>query len=598
MPASASGKVTHSPSRFEMIFRESVLKVDYAGHMVLVKCFSGMANAACEVFDAKQWDNVVGTLSGDDTFFILMRSEDDAAAIYKQLQQYTRRAGHVNRETRFVLQHFGVEPPRLCTDVSPQIKDIDIRKQAGIDGEMSLRAAWNLMRDVEIDTLCIVDGDNELQGLITIKDIADANMDLFDTAVLAAADTRCTNLLETLEAELVVGSADAHIDSGNICIGTSPEIMEELVKPGDLVLVSNRYETQMCAIDCGAQAIIVCCGSAVPRTIVARAQEKGCAVLATPYDTYAAARLISTAAPVRHFMRTKELLKFSVNTPIEDAKKVMASVRHRYFPILDENGKYCGVVSRRNLLNLHRKQVILVDHNERTQAVDGLEQADILEIIDHHRIGSLETSGPVYFRNQPVGCTATIVTQMYDENGVTIPQKIAGLLLAAILSDTLVFRSPTCTPIDVSAANRLAKIAGVDINEFANEMFEAGEKLDGKTAEEVFLQDFKVFMCGDIRFGVAQGSYMTRKNLTAAEALLKPYLEEARNKQNVEDIYMLLTDVPKEESVVICNGRYAAEVLTDGFDTQPAADASWTLPGVVSRKKQFIPALMSAYQEL
>ena len=145
-----------------------------------------------------------------------------------------RRAGHVNRETRFVLQHFGVEPPRLCTDVSPQIKDIDIRKQAGIDGEMSLRAAWNLMRDVEIDTLCIVDGDNELQGLITIKDIADANMDLFDTAVLAAANTRCTNLLETLEAELVVGSADAHIDSGNICIGTSPEIMEELVKPGDL----------------------------------------------------------------------------------------------------------------------------------------------------------------------------------------------------------------------------------------------------------------------------------------------------------------------------------------------------------------------------
>ena len=189
-----------------------------------------------------------------------------------------RRAGHVNRETRFVLQHFGVEAPRLCTDVSPQIKDIDIRKQAGIDGEMSLRAAWDLMRDVEIDTLCIVDGDNELQGLITIKDIADANMDLFDTAVLAAANTRCTNLLETLEAELVVGSADAHIDSGNTCIGTSPEIMEELVKPGDLVLVSNRYETQMCAIDCGAQAIIVCCGSAVPRTIVARAQEKGCAV--------------------------------------------------------------------------------------------------------------------------------------------------------------------------------------------------------------------------------------------------------------------------------------------------------------------------------
>ena len=509
-----------------------------------------------------------------------------------------RRAGQINRETAFVLKHFGVEPPRLCTDVSPQVKDIDIREQPGIDKEMSIRAAWSMMRDTEIDTLCAIDEDKELLGLITVKDIANANMDLFDTEVLAKSKTSYKNVLSTLEGEMLLGDPDACITSGRIFIGTSPEIMDGAVNPGDIVLVSNRYEVQMCAIDCGAGAIVVCCGSAVPRTILARAQEKGCIVITTPFDTYAAARLISTAAPVRHFMRSKNLLEFSVNTAVEDARKVMANVRHRYFPILDANGKYCGVISRRNLLNVHRKQVIMVDHNERGQAVDGLEQAEILEIIDHHRIGSLETSGPVYFRNQPVGCTATIVTQMYDENGVTIPQKTAGLLLAAILSDTLVFRSPTCTPIDVNAANRLAKIAGVDINEFANEMFEAGEKLDGKTAEEVFLQDFKVFMCGDIRFGVAQGSYMTRKNLTAAEALLKPYLEEARNKQNVEDIYMLLTDVPKEESVVICNGRYAAEVLSDGFDTQPAADASWTLPGVVSRKKQFIPALMTAYQEL
>ena len=260
--------------------------------------------------------------------------------------------------------------------------------------------------------------------------------------------------------------------------------------------------------------------------------------------------------------------------------------------------EYCGMISRRNIINLQKRRIILVDHNEATQAVEGFDQAEILEIIDHHRIGSLETSGPVYFRNQPVGCTATIITQMYDENDVEIPPQTAGLLLAAILSDTLAFRSPTCTAVDVNAANRLAGIAGVDIDEFANEMFEAGEKLDGKTAEEVFLQDFKVFMCGDIRFGVAQGSYMTRKNLLAAENLLRPYLEEARNKQNVEDIYMLLTDVPKEESVVISDGRYAAEVLADGFDTHPAEDGSWTLPGVVSRKKQFIPALMTAYQEL
>lgn len=506
-----------------------------------------------------------------------------------------RRAGHVNRETRFVLQHFGVEPPRLCTDVSPQIKDIDIRKQAGIDGEMSLRAAWNLMRDVEIDTLCIVDGDNELQGLITIKDIADANMDLFDTAVLAAANTRCTNLLETLEAELVVGSADTHIDSGNICIGTSPEIMEELVKPGDLVLVSNRYETQMCAIDCGAQAIIVCCGSAVPRTIVARAQEKGCAVLATPYDTYAAARLISTAAPVRHFMRTKELLKFSVNTPIEDAKKVMASVRHRYFPILDENGKYCGVVSRRNLLNLHRKQVILVDHNERTQAVDGLEQADILEIIDHHRIGSLETTGPVYFRNVPVGCTATILYQMYGEQGLTPSREIAGLLLSAILSDTLVFRSPTSTPQDETAAKALSALAGEDIQSYAEQMFEAGADLTGRTAEDVFSSDFKAFSRGDVKFGVGQSTYMTDKSRAAAEALVQPFLPEASRREGLPLIFYMFTDMKTQSTDLMFYGHNAEEIIRDAFHVEPEGNIA-KLPGVVSRKKQLIPPLLAALQ--
>ena len=187
---------------------------------------------------------------------------------------------------------------------------------------------------------------------------------------------------------------------------------------------------------------------------------------------------------------------------------------------------------------------------------------------------------------------------MYDEQGVEIRPQIAGLMLAAILSDTLMFRSPTCTPLDEKTARRLAGIAGVDVEEFAAEMFEAGEKLDGKTPEEVFLQDFKVFMCGDLRFGVAQGSYMTHKNLQAAQNLLMPYLEEARRKQNVEDLYMMLTEVPRKESVVICTGRHAPEMLRAAFGCEPGADGGWVLPGVISRKKQFIPAMMGAYQEL
>ncbi|MBS6622627.1 MAG: putative manganese-dependent inorganic diphosphatase [Faecalibacterium prausnitzii] len=529
-----------------------------------------------------------------------------SAIAYAELKNKTsslvceaRRAGRMNQETEFVLKRFGVAPPRMCTDVNPKIRDVDYREMPGIPGSTSLRKAWEIMRDQKIDTLPVTSADNELEGIITVKDIATANMDVFDTGVLATSRTTYKNILETLGGTMVVGNENAVCTTGHIRIGTAtPEMLENNVEKGDIVILTNRYESQLCAIEKEASLLIICNGAKVGRTIQRIAEETGVAIMTAPCDTYAAGKLMSQCAPISYYMTRDDIMKFTLVTPVADVTRVMAKVRHRYFPILDEDGKYCGMVSRRNIIALRKRRIILVDHNEATQAVEGFDQAEILEIIDHHRIGSLETSGPVYFRNQPVGCTATIITQMYDENGVEIRPQIAGLLLAAILSDTLVFRSPTCTPVDVSTANRLAKIAGVEIDAFASEMFEAGEKLDGKTPEEVFLQDFKVFMCGDVRFGVAQGSYMTRKNLKAAQKLLTPYLPEACGKQNVEDLYMLLTDVPKEESVVICTGRHADEMLRSGFEKEPEEDGSWVLPGVVSRKKQFIPALMSAYQEL
>ena len=529
-----------------------------------------------------------------------------SAIAYAELKNKTsslvceaRRAGRMNQETEFVLKRFGVAPPRMCTDVNPKIRDVDYREMPGIPGSTSLRKAWEIMRDQKIDTLPITSADNELEGIITVKDIATANMDVFDTGVLATSRTTYKNILETLGGTMVVGNENAVCTTGHIKIGTAtPEMLENNVEKGDIVILTNRYESQLCAIEKEASLLIICNGAKVGRTIQRIAEETGVAIMTAPCDTYAAGKLMSQCAPISYYMTRDDIMKFTLVTPVADVTRVMAKVRHRYFPILDEDGKYCGMVSRRNIIALRKRRIILVDHNEATQAVEGFDQAEIREIIDHHRIGSLETSGPVYFRNQPVGCTATIITQMYDENGVEIRPQIAGLLLAAILSDTLVFRSPTCTPVDVSTAHRLAKIAGVEIDAFASEMFEAGEKLDGKTPEEVFLQDFKVFMCGDVRFGVAQGSYMTRKNLKAAQQLLTPYLPEACGKQNVEDLYMLLTDVPKEESVVICTGRHADEMLRSGFEKEPEEDGSWVLPGVVSRKKQFIPALMSAYQEL
>ena len=318
-----------------------------------------------------------------------------------------------------------------------------------------------------------------------------------------------------------------------------------------------------------------------------------------PYDTYAAGKLICQCAPVYYFMdKAEDVQTFSLVTTVEDAINVMYKTRHRYFPILDREGKYCGMLSNRNVLNLNKRRIILVDHNESTQAVEGFENSEILEIIDHHRIGNLETTNPVYFRNQPVGSTCTIVTQMYGEQDVEIPPDIAGVLLSGILSDTLKFTSPTCTPMDRKAAEKLAKIAGVDIDEYAEEMFEEAEKLGDRTPEDVFMQDFKMFMCGDIRFGVSQSFYLTDSNLSAAKEMLSGYLEEALVRHNAEDVYVILTDIKTTSSTVIFKGVHAREVMEEGFGADTAADGSKFLEGIVSRKKQFIPVVMSAYQSL
>ena len=286
---------------------------------------------------------------------------------------------------------------------------------------------------------------------------------------------------------------------------------------------------------------------------------------------------------------------FSVNTPVEDARKVMASVRHRYFPVLDENGRYCGVISRRNLLNVHRKQVIMVDHNERGQAVDGLELAEILEVIDHHRLGSLETSEPVYFRNVPVGCTATIIYGIFNEKNVEIPKEIAGLLLSAILSDTLMFRSPTSTMLDKAAAEALAVIAGEDIPTYAEQMFEAGADLTGRTADDVFFSDFKVFSRGDAKFGVGQSIYMTDNSVAAAEALVQPFLPEALGEAGVPMVFFMCTNMKNQTTELLYCGQDAGTIVEEAFHTK-ITDGKAILPGVVSRKKQLIPPLMAALQ--
>lgn len=503
------------------------------------------------------------------------------------------RAGLLNRETEFVLDYFQVPAPQLYTDVSPQIRDVDIRTVQGVDGEMSLRRAWMTMRDQQIDTLCVVDEEQHLKGVITVKDVATANMDGFDTHILEKAETSYQNIIDILEGTVLVGDVTGKKVSGRIIIGSgSAEQIEKSISPGDIVIVANRSESQLAAIEMGAGCVVACADSKVSRTIQMLAEEQGCIMIATPKSTYVSGQMISQAAPIRHYMTSDNLLTFNLNSSVEAATKVMASVRLRYFPVLDDEGRYIGVVSRRNMMGLHKKQLIMVDHNEKNQAVEGIEQAEILEIIDHHRIGSMETDSPVYFRNVPVGCTATIIYQMYRENDVEIDRTTAGLMLSAILSDTLMFRSPTCTPSDERAARKLAELAGVELEAYADAMFEHGGDVSGKTAKEIFYTDYKIFDSGAVRFGVGQGSYMTERNRKASQALLAPYLPTELEKQRLDYIFYMFTDVRSASTELMMVGKGAESLVRRAFGVE-VNDGLAILPGVVSRKKQLLPDIIN-----
>lgn len=513
------------------------------------------------------------------------------------------RAGHVNGETRFVLDYFGMEEPALVEDVRTQVRDIEIRKTKGVADNISLKRAWNIMQENNVVTIPAVREDGTLEGLITVGDITKTYMNIYDSSILSKANTQYSNIIETLEADLVIGTADAYFSQGKVLIAAAnPDLMEFYIEPHDLVILGNRYETQLCAIEMGADCIIVCEGAGVSMTIKKIAQERGCTIIATTYDTYTAARLINQSMPISYFMTREHLITFESDDYIDEIRDVMANKRHRDFPILDKDGRYLGMISRRNLLGAKGKRVVLVDHNEKNQAVAGIENAEIMEIIDHHRLGTIQTMSPVFFRNQPLGCTATIIYQMYQEAGVKVEPKIAGLLCSAIVSDTLLFRSPTCTPMDEMAARSLAEIAGIEIEKYAMEMFGAGSNLKGKSDEEIFYQDFKRFTSGKIAIGVGQITSLNGDELESIRPRVIHYMENARQENSLDLVFFMLTNILTESTDLICEGNGALQLAEKAFHTEPDESGEQTeplvrLPGVVSRKKQLIPALMLAEQE-
>ena len=515
----------------------------------------------------------------------------------QKVKYIPKRAGQINEETEYVLNRFGMQPPGYLSNIGTQIKDMDIRMSPEADKSMSLKNAWDLMMEKSIVSLPIRDREGQLEGLITIGDIAKTYMDTTDSYLLSRAKTQYRRIAETIAGTVVEGNEHGYFTKGKVLVGTAnPEMLKAYIEEDDLIIMGDREEDHLQAIAQNVSCIIVGMGIEVTEKVIKLAHEKEIVIIMSPYDTFTIARLINQSIPVRYIMKTDNLVTFSTEDFTDDIQNEMIKHRHRAFPVINKKGKCIGTISRRNFLDMHRKKVALVDHNEKDQAVDNIDKAEIVEIIDHHKLGSLETMVPISFRNQPVGCTATILYEMYGEQKLEISPSIAGLLCAAIISDTLMFRSPTCTLSDKMAAGALALIAGINIEQFAKEMFKAGSNLKDKSPEEIFYQDYKKFIAEDeINFGVGQISSMDSDELAEIKERLVPFMVSECGRHGVTRVFFMLTNIIEESTELLYYGEGSEEMASTAFHMEPT-DGVFDLKGVVSRKKQLIPALMEAAQ--
>lgn len=549
-------------------------------------------------------------MSQQDNVYILGHKNPDTDSIcsaiaYADIRNRTskgerfipRRAGQINEETEYVLKRFGFPQPGYMPNVGTQVKDMDIYATPHLEPTMSLKRAWDLMKANGITTLPVVNAEDQLEGLVTVNDISHVFMDTEDSLLLSNACTQYRWIAETIRGELRAGDENRFFSKGRVLVGTAnPELLSVILEEGDMVILGDREGDQLEAVNQSVSCIVVGLNMEISDRVLALAKEKGVVVISSVLDTFTIARLINQSIPVGYVMTRENLVTFSTEDFTDDIHDVMKNSRYHAFPVLDPQGRCLGTISRRNLIDPRKKRIILVDHNEKDQAADNADNADILEIIDHHKLGSLETMTPITFRNQPVGCTGTIMYQIYGEQKLDIPPGIAGLLCSAIISDTLMFRSPTCTVYDKMAAGALALIAGVEIPRLAKEMFRAGSNLGGKTPDQIFYQDYKKFTAeGDLVFGVGQISSMDEEDLAMIREKLTPILKMESEKQQVPKVYFMLTNILEESTELIYYGQDSEQLISVAFKTKPE-NGAFFLPGVVSRKKQLIPAMMKAAQ--
>ena len=515
------------------------------------------------------------------------------AYLLKAIDRYNAvpvRLGEVSRETEYVLKRFNLEIPTLLKTVKQKVEDLNYDKVTVFSKELTLKTAWSLMKQQNLKSAPILDDHGQLLGLLSTSNIVEGYMEKWDSSLLKDAHTPIENVIDTLEASVIYLNHNLKTIEGDLHIAAMRgEEASKRVRPGDIVIGGDRDDAVNSMIDAEVSLIILTGSLGVEAEVLNKLKEKGISVISTSFNTYLTSQQIIQAIPVEYIMQKGDLKLFSTDDTLDHVKEVMSETRYRSYPVLDLNNRCVGSISRFALLKGLRKKVILVDHNERGQSIPGIEEADILEIVDHHRVADIQTIGPLLFRGEPLGSTATIVTKIFDENDVEIPQSIAGALLGAIISDTLLFKSPTCTPVDTKAARKLAKIAGVDIEEFAMEMFKAGTSLVGKTVEEIFNQDFKKFPFEQGTVGVGQVNSMDIEGFIPYKADMLDYMDKFAEDNRLDFTLLLLTDIINANSEIFVAGP-KPYLVEEAFNIK-LNDHQATLKGVISRKKQVVPAI-------
>ena len=507
------------------------------------------------------------------------------------------RLGEINRETEYVLKRFGVEHPVLLKTVKQKVEDLNYDKVTVFSKDLTLKTAWFLLKQQNLKSAPILDEHGQLLGLLSTSNIIEGYMDQWDSEVLKKAKTPVENVIDTLEANVIYLNESLKVVEGDIHIAAmSGSEAKKRIHENDVVIVGGDRSDDLEELISVKPSLIVLTGSlTADENVVKKCEEQGISIISTPFNTYQTSQQIVQAIPVEYVMIKGDIKTFSTDDTLDYMKEVMSETRYRGYPVIDLNNRCVGSISRFALLKGLRKKVILVDHNERGQSIPGIEEADILEIVDHHIVADIQTVGPLMFRGEPLGSTATIVTKMFDELDVEMPSHIAGLLLGAVVSDTLLFKSPTCTPVDTKIAKKLAKIAGVDIQEFAMEMFKAGTSLVGKTVDEIFNQDFKKFSFDNLQVGVAQVNSMDIEGFLPYKKDMLDYMNKFAEDNNLEFTLLLLTDIINANSEIFVGGP-RPELVEKAFNVQ-LTECQGTLVGVISRKKQVVPAITAVMSE-